>query len=440
MRNTTGLALLTVALTALLAGVCPAQDAAPTQRAAQLWQSLRRAELNSPEMRDARKELETLLAELPPEQRVEVATAMMERGEDDSVNAAAINEFFGRDGLPLKDLIPLVNNAERSWPQRVLVRTYWKFLEPEYETNLTEATRRAMLKVLTARMRNLAATDVVPYGEQRLLTHMLQAAFSRYAGQQEDVPEFAQLLRTLQVYAGKPRKDDVLAVSIGGWLGMNQGQRPEMETVRDMLVAMGHWDRLVRHQAAAAMANKIRKDANLADAVFEMFDDPRDEVRAAAASVFSYLMGFQAGKVVPRMAQLLLYDRGVIVQQAASDALISYADDAGQTVSTLLDGLVERKPLPGPKRTASIFQTLTYLVHPRMPEKQKDRLLALAVENLTFSPEWSLKAMEALGPYARSAVPKILQYYRTKADRMEKQTIRRHVLVSIDPDAIERLD
>jgi hypothetical protein len=107
-------------------------------------------------------------------------------------------------------------------------------------------------------------------------------------------------------------------------------------------------------------------------------------------------------------------------------------------VPLLLDALKTRQPRPGPKRTNSILLALSYLVHERTPTSQKRQLLDLAGKNLTFAPDGALRALESLGRYARPAVPAILKYRNTRADRITRQYIDRHVLQAIDPRSVPR--
>lgn len=425
----------------VLAGAIYGQQTTPpvAKEAEALWQQMRRADVNSREFATAKETLETLIDSLRPNQRVPVATAMMKRGADDLINAAAL-QMFGQAGLPAADLKPIVENPERSWPQRVLVRTYYKFLRPEYETRLNEETRREMLQLLADRLKALAPQQEVSYGEQRLLVHMLESALSRYAGDRRTVPEAGAMVQAMRAYIGTTRQDDPLGAAMTGWLEMiplADPQTPPTDTAEEALVALGHWLPQVRMRAAARLGMLLRKDEQIGEQVLAMLKDPRDEARAAAASVFSFALSYKPDQIIPAMVKLLVWDRGVAVQHAASETLIAHSQEAQMAVGLLLAALEDRRPLPGPKRTTSILQTLSYLVHTNTQPSLKRRLLDAAVRYLRYAPDGALRALEALGSYAKPAVPQILEYRNVHADRFRRQQIDRHVLQSIDPSAVQ---
>lgn len=418
----------------LAGSLCLAADPTPAKQASEMWEKMRSAYVNSDEFVQAHDELVTFLSTLPAKDKVAVATVMMRRGDGDDINAAAL-ELFGSAGLPVADLAPLVQNEKRTWPQRVLVRTYYRFLRPEYETRLSEETRRELVTMLAARLNGLAKSKDVDYGEQRLLSHMLQEAMSRYAGREGDVKEMAVLRRAMDMYTATTRKDDVLGDSIRAWLTMSPD--PKIATPDEAVNALGHWNVLVQQKAEIFLSSAIRKDPALGEKVLALLQNPRDEVRAAAAGVFSFALSYQPEKVIPAMVKLLVWDRSVVVQEAASGTLIAHSDEAQAIADRLLEELLTRKPHPGPKRTASILTTLSYLISEQTPGTQKKRLLEAAVANLEFAPSGALRALEALGPDARQAVPNIRRYRDTKADRFTRLRIDRHVLMAIDPNAVE---
>lgn len=432
IKATTTAAFLAVCLFASGVGVA---DPTPAKQASELWETMRAAYINSDEFIQAHDELVTFLRTVPDTEKVTVATAMMRRGDGDDLNAAAL-ELFGAEGLPVADLKPIVNNDKRTWPQRVLVRTYYRFLRPEYETRLSEKNRRKLVTMLAERLTALANVQDVDYGEQRLCSHMLQAALSRYAGKQDDVKEMAALRKAMQAYAATTRNDNVLADSIRAWLTMSPD--PKIETSDVALKNLGHWNPLVRQKAAVFLGSAIRKTPALGEKVLALLKDPRDEVRAAAAGVFSFALSYSPEKVIPAMVKLLVWDRSVIVQEAASGTLIAHSDEAQAIADRLLEELVNRKPLPGRRRTTSILTTLSYLLTEQTPGDQKERLLRVAVAKLEFAPAGALRALEALGPDARPAVPNIRRYRDTKADRFTRLRIDRHVLMAIDPNSVKK--
>ncbi len=415
-------------------GVSLAADATPAKQAAEMWEKVRSAYVNSDEFVQAHDELVTFLGSLPEKDKVAVASAMMRRGDSDDINATAL-ELFGAKGLPVADLKPLIDNAKRTWPQRVLVRTYYVFLRPEYETRLNEETRRKLVTMLANRLSALAKNPKVDYGEQRLLSHMLQSALSRYAGKASTVDEVTTLCSAMEAYIATSRKDDALGDSIRAWLRMTPA--PQINNTEEAISALGHWNPLVQQKAEVFLGSAIRKDPALGEKVLDLLQSQRDEVRAAAAGVFSFALSYQPEKVIPAMVKLLVWDRSVIVQEAASGTLIAHSDEAQAIADRLLEELITRKPHPGPRRTASILTTLSYLINSDTPGSQKKRLLEVAVANLEFAPSGALRALEALGPDARPAVPNIRRYRDTKADRFTRLKIDRHVLMAIDPTSVK---
>jgi hypothetical protein len=434
----TWMAIWTLSVPAVLLAADTASD--PARSAAELWNAYRKADVNSPEMLQAEGKLKELIAAVPAGQKVVVAAAMMRRGEDidtKAANAAAL-ELFGTDGLPTDGLRAILTHEKRSWPQRMLLRTCYQLCRPDAETKLTEAARRVLLGLLADRLNQFAAAKQVDYGEQRLMVHLLGAVLSRYTGQAAAVPEMAKLDAALRAYLAHQRKDDVLAVSIAAWLRMPA--EPDINSDAVALQALGHWDEMARQRASTYLASKIRKDPAVGDKVLALLGDPRDEVRAAAADVFSYALSYNPAKVIPAMVKLVVWDRGVVVQRAAAGTLMAHADEAQITTDLLLEALITRKPHPGPRRADSILETLSYLVGDKTSGNQKRRLLEVAVANLQFAPDGALKALAALGPDARTAVPDIVQYRDAKADRVTRQTINRQVLMAIDPSAVKKED
>ena len=153
--------------------------------------------------------------------------------------------------------------------------------------------------------------------------------------------------------------------------------------------------------------------------------------------MFGFALSYKPSVVIPRMIELISTDRGVIVQQAASETLIARADDAKVTIPLLLKALKATPDgkKPGPKRTRSLLTTASYLIGPSTPADQKMALLNVARDRLTYAPQGALRVLEALGPFARPAVEEIKAYRDTQADRFTRQYIDRHVLQAIDPNA-----
>lgn len=402
----------------------------PVSQASTLWSQMRRSDVNSAEFINSRNQLISLIDSLAPDAKVSVATTLMSRTADPSINAAAL-ELFGPSGLPIEELQKILENPDRSWPQRVLIRTYYSLLQPEYEMHLNDKFRRQLVAILAQRLERLSRVGEISYGEQRLLSQAIQSALGRYAWKQNDVPEMQQLVSAMRAFSSYPRVDEVLSPSINGWL--NMVPNPKIDSDAEAIKNLGHWDPLVRVKSATFLANKMRTDQQIGQEVLKQLKDPRDEVQASATSVFSYALSYEPKKIIPIMVNILLENRSVPAQKMAAESLIAHSEEAQLSASLLLEALESRRPKPGPMRTESILTTLSYLVHDQTPPSIKQRLLTVAVKNLEFAPMGALRALEAMGPSAASALPEIKQYRKDKADRFTRQYIDTHVLEAIEP-------
>jgi hypothetical protein len=262
---------------------------------------------------------------------------------------------------------------------------------------------------------------------------MLEAALSRYAGRGKEIKEVAELEKAMKAYAAVSRKDDTVGPTMKAWSTM--GAVAKIKDNRDAVRSLGHWDPLTRTNAAVWIGSRIADDKKLLDIVFEKLNDSRDEVRASAARVFSFAPKYKSARAVTNMVRLLIYDRGVTVQKAASESLIAHADTdkATNVINTLIKTVKDRRPSPGPKRMTCILTTLSYFIDSGTPRETKDELVKIGVQYLNFAPSGSLKLLEGLGRDAIGAVPAIKQYRDTKADRNTRRMINEHVLWSIDP-------
>jgi hypothetical protein len=189
---------------------------------------------------------------------------------------------------------------------------------------------------------------------------------------------------------------------------------------------------------------KLQDDPKIAMTLVGLLADPakggdvRDEVRAAAATVYSFAPTYKPEIVLTEMVRLLMQDRGVVVQQAARGTLISMSDEAQLKIDQIISAAEARKPKAGPQRTTNILETLSYLVTPTTATSQKTKLLNMAVANLNYAPAGALAALEALGADAKPALKAIIQFRDTKADRLLRQKINRHVIHAIDPPTKKR--
>jgi hypothetical protein len=408
------------------------------------WRIMRRADVNSDDFVAARESLVQLISQLPVDDYVEVATSMMDRGAADMFNLTVI-QMFGREGLPKQDLAKLLNSTERTWPQRILLRTYWKLARPENETELTPQARLELVTLLADRLNALSQAETVSYGEQRLLSHMLQSVLTRYAGQGDQIPAVKALYAAMDAYQQTERPNDILARSIQDWKTMSFD--PDIDSQAQAMQALGHFNPMVRTKAATYLGMTILKTPELGEKVLALLrapgegGDPRDEVRAAAAEVFSFALSYKPDVVIPQMVNLVVWDRGVTVQRAAGETLIAHSNQAAESFDMLLDALEKRVPRPGPKRAETILTTLGYLVTPQTPAEKKQRLLELSQiylfpgEQHAAAPQGALRALEALGPFAAPAIPDIRKFRERSADRLTRQYIDRHVMESINPSA-----
>ncbi|MFO7909134.1 MAG: hypothetical protein R6U42_03730 [Halomonas sp.] len=187
---------------------------------------------------------------------------------------------------------------------------------------------------------------------------------------------------------------------------------------------------------SCSLAEQVQRDEDVAERVLAMFKDPRDEARAAAVRVFAFAPNVYSGRIEPRLAKILVRDRGVVVQSAAADAIATRAEAAAETIDTLLSAF--RTRIPGPKRTDSILQALARLVD-YADERQMRQMLEIASGKIAYAPQGALELLEALGPIAAPATDDVLRY-RSEADRVRRRFIDRKVLPSIRASAVEPVD
>ncbi len=397
-----------------------------------LWAQMRRADVDSAEFKAARRKLAAAIAAMPVTKRTAAATAMMDRRAEPVINAEALRSF-GKDPLPITDVQRILWDSQRSYGQRVLLKTYYSFCRSEAGTSvLSEATRRQLVAVLAERLNDLAGAKVT-YGEQRLLTHLVSYSLSRYGRVAKTVPQAGGLIRALEKYVEKAGPHDGFAAAIPVWLDLTQSRDAEIDTFGKAVQALGHWDPLVRWNATSRLGeHDVPVDDKAAQVVVSLLGDPRDEVRAAAARVFAVARDYRPDIVVPRMVELLTRDRGVIVQAAAAEAIIARRNQAQDQVDALLAAMNDPKRAPGPTRASHVLLVLARLV-PAATLKQKELMLVQAARKLASSPAGALAVMEALGPQAARAVPSIREY-RATADRFRRIHINRHVLPAILPN------
>jgi len=396
-----------------------------------LWGQMRRADVASAEFKAAQWKLTARIGTMPMTRRTAAATAMMDRLAGPEVNAEALR-CFGTDPLPITDIQRILWDARRGFSQRILLKTYYSFCRAKAPASiLTETARRQLVDVLAERLDNLAGTKV-SYGEQRLLTHLASAVLSRYAHTSQTVPQAKGLIAALAKYADKAGKADGFGAAIPAWLDLAQSGKTPLDTFGQAVQALGHWDPLVRWRAASQLGERdVPADDKAARVVLSLLDDRRDEVRSAAAQVFAVARDYRADVVVPKMVELLVRGRGVIVQAAAAEALIARSSQAQGQVDALVAAMNDPARVLGSSRTSQVLLVLSKLVGKASLE-QKEQVLVQAARHMVRSPDGALAVMQALGPQAARAVPGIREY-RATTDRFRRIHIDRHVLPAILP-------
>ncbi len=422
-----------------------AQPAEPIKiELCEAWQTVRRAEVDSAEFVRASERLGEIVSQLPPLQRLEAAAALMDRYASENVNAAAL-ELFGRDVSDVDEIRRILFDDVRSFRHRVLLRTYFSLCRDEYRApQLSEQAQLTMVVLLTERIESLTGKRV-GYGEQRLLTHLSESLLSRYAEAAETHHQVVWLLKAMDTYALAAPEGDTFAASVGGWLELRSNPLASLEganfaSVDGAVASLGHWDPLVRWKAAYYLGRQARRQSEVVEAVWAALADPRDEVRAAAITVFAIAVDIEPKRVVEKLVEILTRDWGVTVQSAASVALSARADQAKQAVEPLLEAFEFKRGryLPGNRRTNSILMALARLAN-RASKEQREKMLELAVAKLPEAPEGALRLLKALGPTAKSAAAKV-KLYRRNAYRFERQYIDRHVLPAMGISAAAKID
>ncbi len=395
------------------------------------WETMRRADVDSPEFAQAGARLLDLIEKLPTLRKVDAAAALVDRYAGENVNATVM-ELFGPDPFPISQIRSILFDSKRSFSQRVVVRTYFSLCRAEYQTStLSESARLGLMHALTDRIKSLVGRRTT-YGEQRFLTHLCQSLLSRYSGSTEGVPQVRWLMEMLVKYADSAASDDILAASIRGWVELLADRSGPISSSSGAITSLGHWDPLVRWKASRYLARRVEAKSDVVMQVRLALNDPRDEVRAAAVGVFAVASDVEPQQIVDKLVAILTRGRGVIVQEAASAALAVRADQAGSAVAPLLDAFdpAKQRIVPGPKRTNSILLALAPLAK-SAEQHQRERMLYLAVGKLPRAPRGALAVLAALGPDAKVALPNV-KAYRRNTDRFMSQYIDRHVLPAID--------
>ncbi|HAU38172.1 MAG TPA: hypothetical protein DCX07_10720 [Phycisphaerales bacterium] len=393
------------------------------------WRQMRRADVRSDEFRDAQKQIAALVGGLDESQKLLTATMLMDRHADDNINAAAL-KLFGQDFLTIEQVRGLLNDSGRAFAQRVLLRTYYGFCGPDFRDGVVSDQACPQLAALLAE-RQAALADAQPdYGEQRLMVHLLCSVLSRYGLDAGKSPEIRTLRDAMEAYADKAQKDQHLTMSVEGYLAAAAVESNPSPSWDEAVICLGHWDPLVQWKAAKQIAADLEKDPSRLAKLWPLLDDERDEVRRAVVQALGFAPKVEPETVVPKVTQMLLWDRGVTVQTAAAEALAARADQADASIDPLLEALATARP--GTQRIDAILTALSHLA-PRATDAQKDRMLTAAVDKLLRAPRGALLALKALGPRAAGAAEAV-RAFRDQADRFERQLIDRHVLPAILPE------
>jgi hypothetical protein len=401
--------------------------------AARLWRQMRAARADTAQYKAAQWKLTALLGTMPKSRRAAAAAAMMDRHAAEGVNVTALGQF-GADPLPVTDVQKILWDSQRSPAEALLLKTYYSFCRDSTEKNLTEATRRQLVAILAERMTTLAGSKA-GYREQRMLTGVCSAALSRYA-RAADVPQVGQLVKAMEAYAEKADASDGLAAAIPVWLDLRQVTETKIATFSRAVRCLGHWDPLMRWQAAAHLGSEVDADERAARVVQALFADPRDEARAAAMRVFAFARTYRPDVIIPAMIGALTTDRSVAVQAAAAEVLVARADQAVNQVEPLLAPFERAALRPGSKRGSSILTVVARLAG-EAADAQKKRILAVAIRRLdppprgVISAPGALAVLVALGPAAAEALPAVRKY-RASADRIQGSYIDRTVIPAIE--------
>ncbi len=422
-----------VALAAMAPVASRSEDAGklPLKQMSDSWAVMCRARVDSPDFTDAAIRLMKLVERTETTDRAEAAAALMGRYVADNINAAAL-EQFGRDPFDEADIRRILFNSKRSFSERTLLKTYFRLCRSEYSdwsvAPLSEATQQGMLAALSERIKSLTGKPI-GYGEQRLLTHLTQSMLARFFRQ-------ASLVETMGDYSSAAAREDTFAASIRGWLVLMNTDAEVPTSLPDALLALGHWDPLVRWKASSFLGRRAQTHPVAVALAMKATDDQRDEVRAAAVGALAMASEVRDEAMIDKLVELVTRDRGVIVQEAASRTLAACAGQAGKAITPLLDAFDPQKQRvrPGRKRTGHILAAMAALVGQASPQ-DKLQMVDLAREKLRIAPLGALKLLGALGPDAAPALPDVFSY-RQAANRIHRQYIDRHVLPAIDP-AIE---
>ncbi|MFB3893198.1 MAG: hypothetical protein ACE15C_14370 [Phycisphaerae bacterium] len=407
--------------------------------AVKLWQQVRRADAGSSDLADAQRELAEAIKGLSADQRLAAAAALMDDRADEGANAVALG-LFGRDALSVEQMRKIMFDPARTQQQRVLLITCYGLLprrgpaEGQAQTDgLSDGVRRGMIDLLAERIEALSepgAAEADNYTEQRLVINLCQPALCALAAKAVPETSGAGLAGAMEKFV-QARPSGALASAMKGWLAVRTaGATQPAADVPSAMAALGHWDAMARWRAAAFLAQQMEKDAKVADKVLPALDDPRDEVRAAAAMSFAFARtaapGNQPQRVLTKLTDMLCQDRGVVAQAAAAEALMARADAA--TIDPLLKMFESRKL--GPRRANWLLVVLARLA-PRGTDQQRQAILAAAVSEFAQAPRGALEAIGAIGPEAASAKEAVAAYRET-ASRQDRLFIDGHVLPAIN--------
>jgi len=394
------------------------------------WTEVLRCEVDSAGFLESRRALRDMVERTPQARRIEAATGMMKPYASDSINMAAL-DFFASDLFQEDQIRRILFDHRRSSKQRVLLRSYYASCRREYRTSLSSGRRCLALVDLLAERIEALAGRTANYGEQRLLTHLSASMLNCFGGLAERPVAADRLIRSLADYAKLAALDDTFAAASRGWLKLLANPVRNLSSSIVAGDAMGHWDALVRIEASAYLARMMARRPDVVDQVMQMLDDPRDEVRAAAAMSFAVCPVPPSREVITALVSMVVTGRGVVPQSAAAVALSADNEAGPETVELLLGAFKRSKgqPRPGRKRTSSVLSALAGLADQAEPD-QRTEMLSVAMAKLSASPSGSLMLLKELGRDASDATDKVVAYRRT-ADRFERHYIDRHVLPAI---------
>ena len=415
--------------------------------------------------------MERFLKDLPNEQRIAGALAMLDEQADAAVHEAAWEAqtaAWGADWLRPADLRELLSGgtipatAAASAPAARLAAQTRVLLELAYErmgegssaqSQPYEPTRRQreMMFIALAALGPVAGSTTTSAtaataptmgdADQRLLVRLLASTIACSRRWERDGLQ-RQLWEAMAPASNLEAQGPMLAKTLDGWVRLHRSPQEPTDGVAAAIEALGHWEPTVRMRAAAFLAHRMSVEwqregpaprpgwRSTASRLAPCLDDSRDEVRAAAATAFGLSTAAGPQDLGPTLAHLLLMDPSAQVQQAAATALRARHDLAKPSIDLLLERLAGRLER---RRAMYVMEVLAGTVAQASPS-QAQRMIELAMDRLPWVSHGAMKLLAALGNQGvlkgevRTGALAAVRKRQASADRLERQFIDRHVL------------